>query len=411
MTLPDRLPALFKPLFDQDYLTDPYAVYDTLRTATPVVWNEPLNAWIVTRADDVRHVFQTPTVFSSNRVPLGRARFPQPELTPLFDMVELLMLQRDDPQHTRLRRLVAKAFGKTAIASYSGMICDRIDALTASARDSDEIEFLHDFAVPLPVLVISEIVGIPAKDREQVKAWCDAFSFVALNFYARITDEQLANGLTAITTFRAYLADLVEDRRHSPRDDLLSALVAAEEDGDRLSFDELLANTILLLNAGNETTTVLLTHLAYQLATSPDVQTRLRADPTLIAEAVEESLRHRPPVQFLGRIATQTTDLAGQTIAKGDLVLIFLGAAGRDPDLFTDPNTFSIDRGKIHHLSFGSGPHVCAGLQLARLEAVETVTRLLQTFSDIRLADTDLGIGPNLNLRNFARLPLTLTPK
>lgn len=411
MSTPVSQPILTGPMFDQAFLDDPNVIYERLQRESPVVFSEALNAWVITRADDVRYVFQTPKVFSSDRVALGRARFPQDDLKPLFDVIELLVLQRDDPQHTRLRRLVAKAFGKKALSSYAPMICDRVDALTKAARDSGEIEFLHDFAVPLPVMVISEIIGIPVEDRDQVKAWCDDFSFVALNFYARITDEQLYNGLHAVNAFRAYLSDMIKARRADPRDDLLSDLVAAEEEGDKLSFDELLANTILLLNAGNETTTVLLTHLAYQIAVSPDLQTRLRSDPALIDDAIEESLRHDAPVQFLGRITTQDTELGGQQIKAGELVLIFLGAAGRDPEVYDDPATFSIDRGKVHHLAFGSGPHVCVGLQLARLEAFEAFSRLLEQFDDIRLTDTDLGLGENINLRNFSRLPIALNIK
>ena len=400
----------YHAMFDSAFRKDPFPFYAYLRGTAPVIWDDVLQAWVVTHADDVQSILRDAKTFSSNRVSLGRARFSDPELESLFDTIERLMLQRDEPDHTRLRRLVTHAFQKAAIESYAPRVRDLARELIDPRLTTGQIEFVADYAVPLPILVISEILGIPPEDRARVKQWCDDFSIVALNFYAKITDDQLHAGREAVAAFSTYLADQIAARRGQDGIDLLSFLVEAEEAGERLTFDELLANTVLLLNAGNETTSILLVNALHILATQPDVTAALRGDPTLIPQAVEECLRFTPPVHFLGRILTRDTTMGGETLRKGDLVMVFLGSAGRDEARFDHADRFELARTKVAQLSFGSGPHVCAGLQLARLEGCVTIETMLRAFSDIRLATTDLSYAPNLNLRCFERLPLKLTP-
>lgn len=401
--------ATHHAMIDEAFRKTPFTFYDQLRRESPVVWDENLNAWLVTRHADVQHVFQDPAHFSSDRLGLARERFTDPKLKPLLDTLEHLMLQNDDPVHTRLRRLVTSAFQRKAVESYAPKVEKLAETLIAPARDAGQMEFVADFAVPLPVIVISEILGIPAEDRDQVKRWCDDFSIIALNFYAQISDAQLQSGLSSVMAFSDYLEKQVALRRGKGREDLLSHLIEAEDASDGLTFPELLANSILLLNAGNETTSILLTNLLHAIATMPELAATLRADPSLIPHAVEESLRIAPPVHFLGRLVKQDTELGGQRLRAGDLVLIFMASADHDPSLFENPGAFDLARGKIAHLSFGSGPHICAGLQLARLEAKITVATMLESFSTIELAETDLSYGPNLNLRGFTRLPLLLS--
>lgn len=396
-------------VFDDAFRKDPYAFYSMLRTEAPVLYEDTLRAWIVTRADDVTRVLKDVETFSSNRVDLARARFTDPSLAPLLDTLSLLMLQRDDPDHRRLRKLVHHAFERTAVERYEGAIRTLAGRLLDEAAADGRMEFVADFAVPLPILVISEIVGIPPEDRGRVKAWCDAFSIVALNFYASITDEQLAAGNEAVAAFRGYVADRLEEHRASDDTSLLTSLAQAEADGQSLSLDELLANVLLMLNAGNETTSILLTNGLHQLLERPEAMARLRADPALIPAAVEEMLRFEAPVHFIGRVATAETALGDRTIAKGDVVLAFLASAGRDGERFDAPETFDIDRSPNRHVSFGNGPHLCSGLQLARMEARIAFETLLETFSDIRLAPGALNYGPNLNLRSFAALPIEVT--
>jgi hypothetical protein len=394
-------------LFDASFRDNPYPVYADLRAHAPVHRDDALGAWVVTRAADIGTVLHDSDRFLSNRVPLGRARFADPALGDLFDMIERLMLQADGPRHDRLRRLAAHAFKKRAIDTYEPAIRTLADELLDLPAGEGEIEFVGDVAIPLPVLAISDILGIPPGDRQQIKAWCDAFSVVALNFYARITPAQLKAGHDAIAAFSVYLRDLIDARRATPHDDLLSALVHAAEDEDSLTFEELVANAFILLNAGNETTTVLLVNAAHALATAPDLQDRLRADRALIPAFIEESLRCFPPVQFIGRLVARDTTLGGQSLKEGDLVLTFLGSAGRDGDAVLDaPEAFRVDRASHPHLSFGPGPHVCLGLQLARLETRIAIDLLLARTARVALAPGDLELGPNLNLRCYKALPL-----
>jgi cytochrome P450 len=399
-------PISARALFDDAFKADPYPYYRTLRSEAPVMWDEVLQAWVVTRAEDIGTILHDADDFSSNRVGIGRQRFPDPEFGRLFDLIELLMLQSDGPSHDRMRRLTAQAFKRHAIEAYAPAIRRQVETLFKAHAGSGSMEFVHEFASPLPVLIISEILGIPADDQTQIKEWCDAFSIVALNFYSRITDDQLRAGRDAVEAFTDYLKIHLAESRGRGGTDLISVLVDAEEHGDQLTFDELVANVILLLNAGNETTTVLLTNAAYVLCTRPDLQTGLRKDPDGIPQFIEETLRYYPPVQFIGRQVARDIVLGGETLRAGDLVMIFLGAAGRDAASVDSPEEFRLDRARSPHLSFGTGPHVCLGLQLARLEARVAIETLLSRYASVRLGGDGLDFGPNLNLRSYARLPL-----
>lgn len=394
-------------IFGPDFVRDPYAVYRTFRAAHPVVWDEAAHAFVVTGADEVSAVLKDAATFSSDRVSAARRRFTDPAFTPLFDLLGNLLLQRDEPDHTRLRALVHTAFKKTVVESYVEDIEALAKSLLAEAG-TGTFDFVSGFAVPLPILVISQIVGIPPADRQQVKAWCDAFSVVALNFYAQISQEELHEGLHAVEAFGAYLAARAKALKAQPDGSLLSALVTAREDGDALSQEELVANTLLLLNAGNETTTNLLANGLHVLLDHPVTVARLRAEPERIPAAVEEMLRHDAPVQFLGRVAAHDTRLGGASINKGDLVLVFLGSAGRDGARFTDADSFLAGRHPNPHVAFGAGPHVCAGLQLARVEAEIAFRTLLAEFAVVERAPGEIGYSPNKNLRCVAHLPVTL---
>ncbi|MEM9222335.1 MAG: cytochrome P450 [Pseudomonadota bacterium] len=396
-------------LFEEEYRRDPYAFYANIRQKYPVAWDKALNAWVVTRAEDVETVFKDARTFSSDRVDIARARFTDPNLKSLIDTLGHLMLQRDDPDHRRIRKLVHTAFVRTEVERYRDWIADLCRELLAPAAKSGRLEFVKEFAVPLPILVISKIIGIPREDRAKIKSWCDAFSFVALNFYAKISPEKLAEGAAAVEDFRSYLKARLAAARRSEDRCLLNTLAQAEADGDRFTLDELIANILFLINAGNETTRVLLSNGMHDLLINPDAMARLRADPTAIPAAVEEMLRFEAPVQFLGRVATCDTNLAGNAVKRGDLVLVFLGSADRDEARFDHPDEFDISRQLNRHQAFGNGPHLCAGIQLARLEARIAFQVLLDVFSDIALAPGELRYGQNMNLRGLTELPLLVT--
>ena len=263
-------------LFGPEMHEDPYPEYRELREREPVHWDEGLHAWIITSYDEVVWAL---TTLSSYRVTGARGRFQDPALQPLFDLLGMLMLQRDEPDHRRIRSLIQNVILRTSVDRWSNSIEQRIQSLLQPGLQTGQMDFIWDFAVPLPVLVISEIVGIPAEDRERVKQWCDDFAYVATIFYANISAEQLERGWRSTDAFRTYLNAQIEEIHRSPRDDLLSALVHAEEEGVRLTLDELLANVILLLDAGNETTTNLLGNGLAALLQHPDQLQQLRDDP------------------------------------------------------------------------------------------------------------------------------------
>jgi cytochrome P450 len=394
------------PLFGAEMHEDPYPVYQRLRESDPVHWNDTLNGWVLTRYDDVAWALKS---LSSDRVSLARERFHDAGLDLLWDALAALMIQRDAPDHTRLRALVQKAFYRSSVEQWKGSIERRIRALLAPALERGEMDFIWDFAVPLPILVISELVGVPENDREQVKRWCDDFSIVALNFYANISSDQLARGLQSVKAFRTYLERQVEQLDRAPRQDLLSLLVLAEHEGHRLSMDELLANAILLLNAGNETTSNLLGNGLFALLQHPEQLARLRAEPASIPDAVEECLRFDSPVQFQGRVAMTDTECAGVPIRQGQLVVPVLGAANRDPAHFPDPDRFDMSRHPNFHLAFGHGHHHCVGAELARVEAQLVFKILLTELRTLELLPVELRHRENFNMRCYQHLPMRVS--
>lgn len=394
-------------LFSKEMLPDPYRVYADLRRERPLYWDDELGGWVASRYAEATAILKDRR-FSSNRVAGVRDRFADPELAPLFDTLSLLMVQRDGADHDRLRRLVQQAFGRTAVERYAPRIEAIVDTLLGAALARGHMEFVRDLAVPLPIRVISQIVGIPEVDRLQVKTWCDDFSLAALNFYARITEAELRRGAESVRAFKAYLAERAAVLRAAPDDSLLAGLVLAEVEGSRLAMDELLANVLLLLNAGNETTTGLLANGLLALLQHPDQLQRLRQDPSLVPQAVEEFLRFDAPVQFLARVAREEIAIGGQRLAAGDLVFVLLGSAGRDEAHFEHPDRLDVGRTRNRHLAFGSGTHVCTGLQLARLEARIAFTRVLELLPAFALDPEPLQRQANFNLRCPARLPLRL---
>jgi cytochrome P450 len=393
------------PLFGSEMHEDPYPVYRRLRETDPVHWNDALQAWVLTRYDDVAWALKS---LSSDRVSLARERSGDAGLDLLWDALAALMIQRDEPDHTRLRALVQKAFYRSSVEQWKGSIERRSRSLLAPALERGEMDFIWDFAVPLPVLVISELVGVPEEDRKQVKNWCDDFSIVALNFYANISSDQLARGLESVKAFRTYLEGQVEKVRRAPRQDLLSSLVLAEHEGHRLTIDELLANAILLLNAGNETTSNLLGNGLFALLQHPEQLSRLRAAPASIPDAVEECLRFDSPVQFQGRVALADAECAGVPIRQGQLVLPVLGAANRDPAHFPDPDRFDISRQPNFHLAFGHGHHHCVGAELARVEAQIVFKILFTELRTLELMPVDVRHRENFNMRCYQNLPIRL---
>ncbi len=379
-----------------------------MQESCPVFWDESLHAWVLTRYDDVASVLNDAR-FSSNRIAAAQSRLQTERYRPLLDTMSHKMSEMDEPNHRRLRSLVNKAFAHVAVERWEPKIRRRVNELLDGFRPTSRCEFIREFAVPLPLMTILELVGVPAEDDHHVKQWCDDFAFIALNFYTYVSDEQAEHGLNSIAKFRDYLQRRVETLSKNPQDNLLSALIAVEHDGHRLSTEELLANTFLLLSAGNETATCMLGNGLLALLRHPEQMQRLRDDPGLVPLAVEELLRFDSPVQYLGRLAVEDVELRSHLIRKGDLILAVVAAANRDPGHFVEPDALDVCRANNHHLSFGHGGHFCVGSQFARLQARLTIDALLQRTQDISLDSIEFGelsYHDNFNIRCVKQLPL-----
>ncbi|MGH7790177.1 MAG: cytochrome P450 [Candidatus Binatia bacterium] len=366
------------------YRRDPYPFYRRLQRDHPIHFGRVLaGGCVVSRHQDVAAVLGDAR-FTVDRQQADVFKRLQPfqGLSPGFTRAitrNLLML--DAPDHTRLRRLVNKAFTPRVVEGLRPRVQALVDELLDAVAPRRQMELIHDFAYPLPVIVIAALLGIPAEDRERFKHWSDTLT-------ALLDPLQAARGLggceQAYTEIGAYLRPIFAERRRAPRDDLISGLVAVEDQGQRLDETELLSLTMLILGAGHETTTNLIANAVVALLRFPDQRRRLQEDPALIGSAVEEFLRYDSPVQATDRVATVDCELGGHPLPRGKTALLLLGAANRDPARFADPDRLDIARTENPHLAFGHGPHFCLGAALARLEAQLAIGTLLRRFPDLQ---------------------------
>ena len=297
------------------------------------------------------------------------------------------MLWLDPPDHGRVRGLVSRAFTPRYVAAMRGRVAEVVDGLVDRLVEEGDADFVQSFALPLPITVICEMLGIPEADRRDFRAWTQAGAAV-MQPLPRPEVQDAAD--TATDAVEAYIADLIEARRRSPGDDLLTAMIAAEEDGERLTRDELVANAFLLLAAGFETTTNLLGNGLLALLGNRDQWQKLVADPSLAADATEELLRYDSPVQFAGpHVATEPVEIAGQIIPEAEMVVAVVGSGNRDPRRFDDPDRLDIERPDPSPLSFGAGPHFCLGAALARMEGAVAFETLARRLPDLALAEGD----------------------
>lgn len=397
MTLPE--------LFGPEMLADPYPVYRRLREAGPVVHAPQVDAWVATGYDAVAAALRHPDL-SSDRYPRVRRRLAPKGLDHLAADRVRSLINQDAPDHTRLRALVSKAFTPKTVAALEGRVQGIVDELldAAPAGGMDAVESL---AYPLPVVVIAEVLGVPAADRDRFKHWSDEVSVVFAGDLGLLSEASVRRAAAAREELVEYLAAAVAERRRSPRGDLLTALIAAEEGGGRLSEDELYSTAVLLMIAGNETTTNLIGNGLNALLRHPEQRDRVWADPASIPRAVEEMLRFDSPVQLTTRLAKRDADLGGVTVPAGDWVYLVLGAANRDPAQFPDPDRFDVGRGDTRHLSFGAGAHFCLGAPLARLEALVAFRSLRARYPDLRLDAPAAEYRDNFNLRGLKALPVS----
>ena len=401
--LPDGLAGL-TALFDPRGVVDPYPRYAWLRSARPV-WRPVERVYVLSRHQDCAAVLRDPRFGRSEEGRLGMRRAGQrAEVTSERPAVRSF-LALNPPDHTRLRRLVSRAFTPARVRDLGPRIeaiaAGLIAAAIASGGPADLIAAL---ASPLPVTVISELLGVPAADYDWLVGWSDALAR-GLDPAFLISAADRERQQLARAEFGAYLSALIAERRQCPGDDLVSALAGVVDDGDVLSEEELIATCILLLVAGHETTTSLMGSAVLELIRHPGQLARLRAEPGLLAGAVEEFLRYDPPVQLTARVALADASIGAVPVAAGSAVLMLMGAANRDPDLCADPDDLDVARPPTHHVSFGQGMHFCLGAPLARLETQIVLRQLLERPGELRLAG-EPAWKENTVLRGLRRLPV-----
>ncbi len=397
----------FNP-FRSEVIANPYPYYRRYREEEPVHFSEVLDAWVLTRYEDVDAVLVDHQRFSANRR-LTRNRFSQYFMAQQ-EQIGLLartltMLGADPPEHTRLRRLVSKAFTAKAIDALAPRIEELahslLDEAEAKARKDGAFDLVALVAYPLPVVVIAEMIGVPPEDREMFKRWSDD---VALGLSPFLTPAQREQVNSSVSEMAMYFADAIRERRLHLREDLISTLVAAREEGQALSDDEVIATLILLLVAGNETTTNFLGGAVLSLLQHPDQLDLLRQQPELMDLAVEELLRWESPAQTTARVALEDVEIGEKEIKAYQLVFAVLAAANRDPEVFPDPERLDITRSPNPHLAFGDGIHFCLGAPLARLESRIALKALLDRFPRLRLAEEKPLWRPTYPLRGLQRL-------
>ncbi len=358
---------------------DPYPIYRRLREKDPVHRSRLMAGWVLSKHEDIDAVLRDHGRFISDPrqfddyTPLERG----PQAPSLIGL--------DPPDHTRLRSLVNRAFTPRAVEAMRSRVEQIVDELLERVDGRECFDVIDALANPLPTIVIAEMLGVPSDDRDRFQEWSDD---VARTLEPTITPQQREAANRSAGALRDYFNEIIEQRRAEPRDDLISALVAAEEEGDRLTHEELLTTLTLLLVAGNETTTNLIGNGLLALLRHPDQMARLRDDPDLVVNAVEELLRFDSPVQTDGRRVLENLEIRGRRIRRGDQLVLLLGAANHDPDVFLDPGRLDLGRDNTNHLSFARGIHYCLGSPLARLEGQIAFRKLLERFADIRLAET-----------------------
>ncbi|MGH0034011.1 MAG: cytochrome P450 [Myxococcota bacterium] len=375
---------------------DPYPFYAELRERAPVYHNEELGFWALSRHADVFDAFKNPRRFSNAKgVSMDPASWgPQARLFSSF-------LAMDPPEHTRMRGLVARGFTPRRVAALEPRIREiavaHLDALVGSGG----FDVIDEFAGKLPMDVISEMLGVPEADRAMLRTWADL-----LVHREEGTQDVPAEGVEAFGRIRGYFKDLLAERRKRPGDDLLSALLVAETGGDRLDDNELLSFCNLMIVAGNETTTKLIANALYWLWRSPEQRARVRRDAACIPGWVEETLRYDNSTQILARLATEEFELRGVTVPEGVPVLLLVGSANRDEEVFPRAEVFDLERDTSEMLSFGRGTHFCMGASLARLEGRVALEEWWSRFGDYEIEPEGAVRVHSSNVRGFARLPV-----
>jgi cytochrome P450 len=386
---------------------DPFPVYQWLRDHDPVHWSSTLKGWVVTRFADVIEVFNQPVRFSSDRFRKIDERYAsrRPAVQAVSAILAQWLVFRDPPDHDRLRALLQKAFTPRTLEQSRGQIRTTVDALLDAASGRGQMDFIRDVAFPLPATVIATLLGVPTGDIEPIKGWSDR---LAAYLGGSVADQDnFTEASAGVSELVDYFRSLLRERERAGRDDLMTHMLRAELDGDRLTRDEVVANCVLLLFAGHETTTNLLGNGLFHLLRHPTQLELVRADPRRTPAAVEELLRYDGPVPATLKIATEDVEWHGRAIRRGDMVLPFIASANRDPRQFADPDVLDVERRPDRHVAFAWGLHFCLGAWLARLEAQITLDAVLARLPGLTLAEEAPRWKPMIFLRGLESLPVT----
>jgi cytochrome P450 len=377
---------------------DPYPIYRRLRERAPVYWNDEIGFWAFSRYADVLEGFKNVTLYSNTGgVSLDQGDMGDPASTTSF-------LAMDPPRHTKMRGLVSRGFTPRRVAELEPKIRALAVHYIATFLDQGRCDFIESFAGKLPMDVISEMLGVRQEDRDMLRAWADLVLHREEGF-AGVPKE----GLEASLNIVGYFDELVRDRRRRPGDDLVSALLEAEIDGERLADRDVIAFLFLMIIAGNETTTKLLGNMLYWIHRNPQQHDKIRDDPSKIPLWVEETLRYDNSSQALMRTVKEAHEVRGQALHEGDRVLLLVGSANRDDEVFERPDEFDIERDTTASLSFGRGTHFCLGASLARLEARVSLEEIQKVIADFRVDESGLVRVHSSNVRGFAAVPIEFT--
>jgi cytochrome P450 len=378
---------------------NPYPEYDQLRSHAPLLHEPRSDLWMIFDYEGVKRSLHDHEAFSSI-------------VSPPDAQTSQWLIFSDPPRHTQLRALIMRAFTSRAVASLEPRIRELSRELLDPMLERGELDLVADFSVPLPLMVIAELLGAPTADQPLFRRWSDVILALSHTFSGGEEAARVQSAFRVVTgEMKVYLGSLLEQRRAAPEDDLLTRLVEAEVDGERLTEEELLGFFQLLLVAGHETTTNLISNAILCLIENPDQRARLTATPDLLPSAIEEVLRYRSPVQAMWRVTRHEVQLHGQVIPAGKMVMPMIGSANRDPRKFRDADRFDITRDPNPHIAFGHGIHFCIGAPLARMEARIALSAFLERVKDFKLAsDTPWTPNKAIHVHGPTHLPLRFEP-
>jgi cytochrome P450 len=398
-------------IFSQAFFADPHPTLHRMRAEDPIYWHPQLKLWVMTRYDDIQTITRDRR-FSAERVDqfgMGASDAMKDKLEVYNRFLSHWMVLRDPPRHTVLRALISKAFTPQVIEALRPSIKGFADEMLDVVIDAGEMDIVRDLAFPLPAIVIATLLGVPRQHIDAFKAWtADVFTLLGAGL---ATDEAIEAGYRGAVGLEKYFREMIAQRRKEPADDLLSRLITVEEQGTVLTEEELGSTCAMILAAGHETTTHLIGNSVVALLQHPEQLQKVRDNPALLDDAMEETLRYDSAVSMLSRRALEDVEVSGRVIRKGEIAFGMIQGGNHDPSQFEDPDRFDITRQGTRGLAFGHGIHFCIGAALARMETRIALEAVLKRLPGLALATTSLQRLPSLAIRGFAALPVTFQPR